>query len=158
MIDNDEDDNTPLFDMIFSEYKKNKEFSNNFHAIEKEEIKCWYDIDKHYHRDNDLPARIFQPDTVQADCGFMEWYLHGELHRDNSKPAIVWDYGCEWWVNGVRHREDGPAVFEAAGENVKQWFLHGVEYSEDEFNALQEKKQLSVTIEDSQKMIPKIKL
>ena len=45
----------------------------------------------------------------------------------------VYDGGrVEWWLNGFLHREDGPAVVEG---DYQRWFLHGVEYTEDEFNA-----------------------
>ena len=36
------------------------------------------------------------------------------------------------WVNGKRHREDGPAVEWNNGD--KSWFLNGVEYTEQEYN------------------------
>ena len=35
----------------------------------------------------------------------------------------------EWWVNGVRHREDGPAIERANGDKV--WYLNGVRHRED---------------------------
>ena len=39
-----------------------------------------------------------------------------------------------WWLNGKRHREDGPAYESANG--VKRWYLNNKEYTEDEFNKL----------------------
>jgi len=37
-----------------------------------------------------------------------------------------------WWLNGKRHREDGPAIEYADG--TRCWYLNGVEYTEEEFN------------------------
>lgn len=54
----------------------------------------------------------------------------GELHRDDG-PAYesVWpngDYRREWYVGGVRHRSDGPAVSEFRhGVRVEKYYLEG---------------------------------
>jgi hypothetical protein len=37
-----------------------------------------------------------------------------------------------WWLNGQRHREDGPAVYHSNG--AKFWFLNGEYLTEEEFN------------------------
>ena len=48
------------------------------------------------------------------------WYLNGERHREDG-PAIEWaDGDREWWVNGEFHREDGPAIEYADGHCV--WY------------------------------------
>jgi len=36
----------------------------------------------------------------------------------------------EWYLNGKRHREDGPAVEYANGD--KSWYLNGKEVTEEE--------------------------
>ena len=36
-----------------------------------------------------------------------------------------------WYLNGKRHREDGPAIELASG--TKKWFLNGKELSEEEW-------------------------
>ena len=36
-----------------------------------------------------------------------------------------------WYLDGKRHREDGPAIEYADGD--KSWFLNGVELTEEEF-------------------------
>ena len=38
-----------------------------------------------------------------------------------------------WWLNGKRHREDGPAI--EAVDGTKRWYLNGNRISEEEFNA-----------------------
>ena len=37
-----------------------------------------------------------------------------------------------WWLNGKRHREDGPAVECTNGD--KAWYLNGKELTKAEFN------------------------
>ena len=71
--------------------------------------------------------------TVKVnDNGSKQWYLNGERHREDG-PAIEWANGHKsWWVNDKLHREDGPAVEYANGD--KSWFLNGKKLTEAEFN------------------------
>ena len=51
------------------------------------------------------------------------WYLDGERHREDG-PAVEYANGNKsWWLNGERHRVDGPAVENANGN--KSWWLNG---------------------------------
>jgi hypothetical protein len=53
------------------------------------------------------------------------WYLNGQRHRDDG-PAIIYFSGRkEWYQHGLRHREDGPAV-EGPGQ-LKEWWINGKE-------------------------------
>lgn len=57
------------------------------------------------------------------------WYLNGILHREDG-PAIEWyDETKEWCQNGLLHREDGPAIERYNGD--KEWFLNGKRHRED---------------------------
>ncbi len=38
-----------------------------------------------------------------------------------------------WYLNGQRHREDGPAIEYADGYKI--WYLEGNHYTEDEWKA-----------------------
>ena len=68
--------------------------------------------------------------------GGKEWWLNGQRHREDG-PAIVHTNGSmEWWQNGKLHREDGPAYETKHG--VNEWFLFGVEYTEQEFTAVRQ--------------------
>lgn len=55
----------------------------------------------------------------------------GVLHRVDG-PAIEWNNGAiEWWLNGNRHREDGPALVYSYIENdqlvtIREWWTFGV--------------------------------
>ena len=50
----------------------------------------------------------------------------------------VYDGGNRfWYMNGVRHREDGPAFEYANG--TKEWYLNGKEFTEEEFLQMTQK-------------------
>ena len=56
----------------------------------------------------------------------------------NYKEHIirVYDNGDKhWYLNGKRHREDGPACEYAGGS--KFWYLDGIKLTEEEFNSRQ---------------------
>ena len=64
--------------------------------------------------------------------GENQWWINGKRHRADG-PAIEYRNGFkDWWLNGKRHREDGPAIEYA---NNLQWWLNGNYYgSNDDFN------------------------
>ena len=65
-----------------------------------------------------------------------EWFLNGKRHREDG-PACEYAIGRKYWYkNGLLHREDGPACEYTSGR--KYWYLKGVELTEKEF--LQRKK------------------
>jgi len=90
-----------------------------------------YGDDLRLHRE-DGPAVIY-------DRGDEEWWLHGRLHRPPDAsgehlPAITRvDGSRSWFVDGVPHREDGPAeIFrEEDGSRLKKWSQYGVLHRED---------------------------
>jgi len=58
-----------------------------------------------------------------------EWYLNGKRHREDG-PAIEYADGSkEWYLNGQLHREDGPACEYSSGS--KYWYLNGKKHRED---------------------------
>ncbi len=64
--------------------------------------------------------------------GDKEWYMNGIRHRIDG-PAIEWEIECyvEWWFNGELHREDGPAV--EAQNGLKLWYINNMQYTEEIF-------------------------
>jgi hypothetical protein len=65
------------------------------------------------------------------DDGTRQWWVNGERHRTDG-PAIEWSDGEKfWYVNGKRHRIDGPASEWRNGD--KQWFINGKEYTKEEY-------------------------
>ncbi len=97
--------------------------------------------------------------------GSKEWFLNGQLHREDG-PAIERADGDKfWWLNGQRHREDGPAVENADGSKkwylndklhredgaaielasgTKSWWLNGKKLTEQEFNNKTKTKELTI--------------
>ena len=69
--------------------------------------------------------------TVKVyEDGTKSWYLNGERHREDG-PAIEWADGDKsWYLNGERHREDGPAA--ECADGTKFWYLNGTWMTEQE--------------------------
>ena len=66
-----------------------------------------------------------KPKCKTYSNGTKEWWLNGKRHREGG-PATEWRNGHkEWWLNGKRHREDGPAIEWSNG--AKEWYLDGEE-------------------------------
>ena len=62
--------------------------------------------------------------------GTKHWYLDGKRHREDG-PAIEYVDGAEeWWQDGKRHREDGPAV--ELTDGYKAWWLDGKMVTEED--------------------------
>jgi len=57
----------------------------------------------------------------------------------------TWEDGTrKWYLNGIQHREDGPAVIYANGNEA--WWINGEELFEDEIWALKFKIQIAEAI------------
>ncbi len=57
------------------------------------------------------------------------WLVNGVHHREDG-PAIEWSNGDrEWYINGKRHRDNGPAFEYAAGAKV--WWSNGQRHRDD---------------------------
>ena len=73
--------------------------------------------------------KLYGQTYTKNDNGDQFWYLNGERHREDG-PAIEWADGDKvWYLNGERHREDGPAIERADG--YKAWYLNGKLHRED---------------------------
>ena len=58
----------------------------------------------------------------------------GKIHRDGGPAIMLVDGHKEWWCDGQPHRLDGPAIqYNGSEDKPDQWFIHGKEYSENEF-------------------------
>lgn len=68
--------------------------------------------------------------TVKVfDNGDKSWYLNGKRHREDG-PAVEWANGDKLWcLHGKFHREDGPAVEWANG--YKAWYLNDNRHRDD---------------------------
>ena len=68
--------------------------------------------------------------TVEVfDNGTKYWYLNGKRHREDG-PAVELANGTKkWYLKGKLHREDGPAAEYADG--YKSWYLDDKLHRED---------------------------
>ena len=62
--------------------------------------------------------------------GHNRWYLNGERHRTDGPAILCKDGTKHWYINGKRHRTDGPAIEHSNGD--KFWYINGVELSEEQ--------------------------
>ncbi|MEZ0261721.1 MAG: hypothetical protein ACAH80_11975 [Alphaproteobacteria bacterium] len=66
--------------------------------------------------------------AVEWSNGDKEYWVNGLLHREDG-PAIDSRYQKAWWVNGKLHRLDGPA--REYGDGNKAWWVNGKLHRED---------------------------
>ena len=55
--------------------------------------------------------------------GSKAWFLNGLQHREDGPACEFADGTKVWYLNGKRHRTDGPAIEFANGDKV--WYLNG---------------------------------
>ena len=67
--------------------------------------------------------------TVRVSDNSIEWFLDGQRHRLDGPAYESVNGDTFWYLNGRLHREDGPAVENADGS--KQWYLNGQRHRED---------------------------
>ena len=59
---------------------------------------------------------------VEWPFGIKEWYKNGLRHREDDPAVEYADGEKEWYKNGLRHREGGPAV---EANRYRVWWLEG---------------------------------
>lgn len=63
---------------------------------------------------------------VDKEFGSTHWYLDGKRHREDG-PAVEYVNGHrEWYIDGKKHRLDGPAVIGCKGK-YREWWVNGEE-------------------------------
>lgn len=71
-----------------------------------------------------------QPTMHVDEDGIIRWKLNGVPHREDG-PAVIYKSGTEiWYINGLKHREDGPAIISKA-RKMSAWYKHGELHRED---------------------------
>jgi len=66
--------------------------------------------------------------VVRYPNGSKEWWLNGQRHRVDGPAWEGADGSKEWYLNDKRHREDGPAREWADGS--KEWYLNDKRHRE----------------------------
>lgn len=95
------------------------------HHEQKTEIETLYveDSDLTFFVPDGFTGVVVYTDPRWSNGDEQHWYLNGKRHREDG-PAIIEASGLKhWYLNGECHREDGPAVEWPDGP--KTWFLNG---------------------------------
>ena len=75
--------------------------------------------------------RVHGPAVIRASSGTYSWWMNGQRHRTDG-PAVEWSCGSkEWFHHGTAHRADGPAVEWSNGD--VEWWLNGEYLTEEEW-------------------------
>lgn len=91
--------------------------------------------DKHWYNEQNQLHRTDGP-AVEYANGLKSWHQNNKLHRTDG-PAIDHPCGSKIWMNnGVYHRLDGPAFEYGIAGVTDRWFVHGREYTGDEFRMI----------------------
>ena len=71
-----------------------------------------------------------QPTMHVDEDGTIRWKIDGILHKEDG-PAVIYPNGTTvWYVDGVKHREDGPAMV-STSRDVSAWYKHGELHREE---------------------------
>jgi hypothetical protein len=69
------------------------------------------------------------------------YYLHDDVPKNYTGIVEYYNGDKEWFLNGQRHRTEGPASERINGK--KEWCLEGINYSQEEwFDRLSDEDKL----------------
>jgi hypothetical protein len=72
---------------------------------------------------------IMEPTLKTHKNGIQEWRLNGVYHREDG-PAVTYPDGTQlWYVSNKLHRKGGPAVIYPNG--TQYWYINGKHHRED---------------------------
>jgi hypothetical protein len=77
------------------------------------------------------------------------WYLNGKKHREDGPALERADGNKYWWVNGKEHREEGPAIERSDG--TREWYLNNSRFLEEEFTKKAKNKKFTASEKESLK-------
>lgn len=60
-------------------------------------------------------------------------YLDNQGHPKNGKYYENYESIICWYQNGLRHREDGPAIYDEQWGH--KWFLYGIRLTKEQFES-----------------------
>jgi hypothetical protein len=68
--------------------------------------------------------------AIEYETGLKEWFFNGERHRDDGPAMLREAIGYEEWIiNGKHHRLDGPAIKSPFGGEY--WYKNELLHRED---------------------------
>jgi len=58
------------------------------------------------------------------------WFLNGKKHKEDGPAVVTQDGSKGWYLNDKLHRIDGPAI--ELFDGSKYWFLNGKEVNKEQ--------------------------
>ena len=119
-------------------YAKTMPYGNTsiLHSDDEEQTVKWTDGSVEYYKNGLLhnengPAII----SINKDHTKKTWYDNGKIHRIGAPAIEVW-WGTnnelvyqEYYVENIRHREDGPAIIHPSGTEI--YYIDGKLYNKN---------------------------
>ena len=73
-------------------------------------------------------------EKVTFNDGEKQWYKNGERHREDGPAVERADGSKVWYKNGSLHREDGPAVERSIKDGRDpSYYLDGLKYTKEQW-------------------------
>lgn len=66
---------------------------------------------------------------LSGEMGGEEWWVNGERHHESGPAVVNADGSCRWYLRGSLHRVDGPAIEASSGATA--WYQTGELHRED---------------------------
>lgn len=64
-----------------------------------------------------------------GEMGGKEWWVNGERHHESGPAVVNADGSCRWYLKGSLHRVGGPAIEATSG--ARAWYQTGELHRED---------------------------
>jgi hypothetical protein len=68
-------------------------------------------------------------DMTTDEYGTQEWWVNGQRHRVDGPAVIYADGSKRWYINDQLHRLDGPAIIRVDGSQY--WYINGTHATDD---------------------------
>src|SRR6202167_3920000 len=91
---------------------------------------------------------------VEYKNGIIVYYLNGKRHREDG-PAFIWGDGTVfYYLNGSLHREDGPAIIRRDG--TLEYYLNGINITTEKVNSWIKENNIPEVWDNSHKILFKL--
>ena len=86
-----------------------------------------------FYYDSDGKFHNLYGPAINHDNSIKMWYINGIRHREN-KPALISPLGELWYYYGNLHRINGPASIHKNIGNI--YYIHGINYTKQKYNKI----------------------
>ena len=88
----------------------------------------------HIFQDTKIPA-IGSYCVIFPDGG-MHFWVDGLRHREDGPAVVESDGYMRWYRKDKLHREDGPAIIDPGFGGQLYWYLNGHQYSKEDYTLM----------------------